>query len=352
MKKNCLILFKELPKLAICAFAAALFILEPKVAAQGVKNGLSLLAADVIPALFPLTAVASYVSLSGATLSLGRMLSPIGSILFKVGSGAFLPIVAGLFGGYPVGAKTVSEQYQKSIITKNEAERLMYFCVNSSPAFTVSAVGVMCFGRVKTGLLLFGAIVLSSLTLGIFGRFLDDGERIPTINLQFDTKHAFSRAIASSTEAILSIAGWILVFSVIANFTDSSALSKEASLFLKSVCEVTTGCKATAGIVPLQLTAAMLGFGGFAVICQISPYVAACGIEMKRIFASRVINASLCAFYTTLLLKIFPNAVTASATPIGTSGRIFLSQTAPCAVFLMLMCAAFILEVDNRRKVC
>lgn len=352
MKKFCKDTLRRLPKLIICTITAALLIMYPKEAADGIRNGLSLLASDVIPAVFPFMVLASYVFASGAAQPLCRILKPLTSKLLRVSSEAALAVIMGLIGGYPVGAKTVAELYEGGVITRNEAERLMFYCINASPAFTVSAVGVMCLGSIKKGFLLYGAVVLSALTAGFFCRFLDDGKRLNAESCFTVRKDAFSHAVATSAEAMLGISGWILVFSALSRLAELAALDENTLTFVRAVCEVTTGCRYACTSVPLQFTGAMLGFGGFAVICQITVYTDRCAVELKRILSARLINASLCAFYTNLLMKIFPEAVSASAQISAGNAGMGISHTAPVAAFLLLMCAALILEVDNRRKVC
>ncbi len=342
----------RLPKLIICIVSAVLLIIHPKEAAEGIRNGLALLASDVIPAIFPFMVLASYIFSSGAAQPICKFFKPFTVKILRVSPAASLAVIMGLAGGYPVGAKTVAELYENKIITRNEAERLMFYCINASPAFTVSAVGVICLGNIKKGLLLYGAVVLSSLTVGFFCRFLDDGKRLDSECAFTVNKNAFSQAVSGSAEAMLGIAGWILIFSALSRLAELAPLDENTLIFVRSVCEVTTGCRSASAVVPLQFTGAMLGFGGFAVICQITVYTDRCGIALKRILSARLINASLCAFYTNILMNIFPEAVSA-ATQISVGDKNFsIAHTAPVAAFLMLMCAALILEVDNRRKVC
>ena len=352
MKKVCKETLRRLPKLIICTVTAVLLIIHPKEAAEGIREGLTLLASDVIPAIFPFMVLASYIFSSGAAQPLCRILTPLTVKILRVSPAAALALIMGLAGGYPVGAKTVSELYESKIITRNEAERLMFYCVNASPAFTVSAVGLMCFGNIKKGLLLYGAVVLSSFTAGFFCRFLDDGKRLDDQSTFTVKKNAFTQAVSGSAEAMLGISGWILVFSALSRLAELAPLDENTLIFLRAVCEVTTGCRSACAVMPLQFTGAMLGFGGFAVICQITVYTDRCGIELKRILSARLINASLCAFYTNILMNIFPEAVS-TAVGITVGGTEYsVAHTAPIAAILMLMCAAFILEVDNRRKVC
>ena len=152
---------------------------------------------------------------------------------------------------------------------------------------------------------------------------------------------------------MLSICGWVLTFCVLSSLCDALKLPYSIAYIIKSVGEVTTGCKnaASSGL-SLPVIAGISGFGGFAVICQCASYSALCKVKMKHLICSRLINAAISGIYCSALLSLFPQCKNASVV-LGTNAASFtLYQSTASAIILIIMCVLLILEVDNRKKVC
>ena len=143
-----------------------------------------------------------------------------------------------------------------------------------------------------------------------------------------------------------------MTFSCISAIIESFGFNENINLFITSVAEVTSGCKACANVVSLPVISAILGFGSISVICQVSPFLNQCGVKLKYFVTARIINASLSAFFTFQLLKLFPEAQETIILYADAQKTVGLSYTASATVILLLMCTFLILQVDNRRKIC
>ena len=135
--------------------AAALLLLRPQKAASAVRAGLALCAGTVVPSLFPFFAAISLLLQLGAAEALGRLCAPIMRPLFRMRGVCALPLLAGLLGGYPSGAKTAASLYAQGRITRQEAELLLGFCDNCGPAFLLGCVGAGVLGDPGAGAALF-----------------------------------------------------------------------------------------------------------------------------------------------------------------------------------------------------
>lgn len=352
MKKSSAVL-KHLPKILSIFLIGAGLLLHSEKAADGVREGLSLLGNVVIPSLFPFLVLSSYITETPSAEVFCRLVKKPVEAIFKTDCVSALPIIMGAVGGYPVGAKTVASLYKQQRLTRNEAERLMYWCVNAGPAFILSALGAVMLGSIKSGAIVYCSVLLSSFTIGFFCRFLYlPSEKVVIRSAPPQTSYPVIDAVRGGMNAILNISAWVLTFSCISELLETFKLDSAASMFLKCVLEVTTGCADCAKTLPLPVTAAAIGFGGISVICQVSPYLDDCGVQIRRFVTARILNSALCAFYCSQLLRVFPGVLKASVT-YGT--RIFsitLSYSAPVFAILLIMCAIFILQVDNRKKMC
>lgn len=344
-----------IPFLIITVTLCFSFIFFAEEIGNGIKNGISVLLNQLIPSLFPFMVLSSYILNFNFQPNNKGLREKICNILFKSSQHCLLPFLLGLLGGYPIGALVISELHSKKTLTGNETERLFYWCINPSPSFTITAVGTFMLGCTKAGIILYLSCVLSSLTLGILCRFLSDGKINQTKNEFHIVPQAekLVNAVAKGSHAILGICGWVLTFCALDATFECLIQNKNSVLFLKAISEVTLGCKTLAekGF-SLTCIAALLGFGGFAVICQICVYANNCNVQIKRLICSRLINAAFSALYCSLLLKIFPQSIYTSATLTTSNATIYLYHSVFATIILITMCVVLILEVDNHRKIC
>lgn len=354
MKKRLGIFLKNVFPVIIACTAGAALLIFPKTVADGIRDGLYLLGNTLIPSIFPFTILSSYISKSNSFRKVSGYLEKPSQKIFKISGYGFTAFVLGILGGYPVGAKTVADFYKQGRITQNEAERLFYWCINPSPSFTVTAIGVFMLGNFQSGVTIYCSCILSSLTVGLLCRFLYNRETQPVAKATLkEENNRLADAVADGTAAILGISGWILMFSAVSALLGKADINEALKAFLSCTAEVTAGCRiATENSYPLNAITAVSAFGGFAVICQTSGYAAACSVKIKNLICAKAVGAVFAGVYTSFLLKIFPESTTASVGFTVGNRVITLYRSIPAAAILMIMCAALILEVDNRRKVC
>lgn len=354
MKKITGKFFKSVfPIVCVCAIGVALLIF-PKTVASGVRDGLYLLGNNLIPSLFPFTVLSSYISNNGTFRGIAELLEKPSQKIFKINGNCLTVFILGILGGYPVGAKAAAEFYTHGQITQNEAERLLYWCINPSPSFTITALGAFMLGSLQSGVIVYCACILASLTVGFLCRFLCNGETPPKVKPSVKKSgNALADCVADGTSAMLAISGWILVFSAANALCRDANLNETLKIFLSCTAEVTAGCQtAVSNGFPLNAIAAVAGFGGFAVICQTAVYAETCSVKLRNLICAKVVSGVFSGVYASVLSEIFPEAVKSSVDFAVGNRVITLYHSIPAAAILMIMCAAFILEVDNHRKVC
>lgn len=354
MKKISLFFIKNILTLVIVFLIGICLIIHPQNTAEGIKNGFLILGNNLIPALFPFMVLSSYISGSTVAVMISKFFEKPFKFIFKASGYGLIPFVLGCIGGYPVGAKTVCEFYENGKISQNEAGRLFFWCINPSPAFLITAVGTFMLSNTKSGILLYLSCLLAAITIGFFSRFISNGEVLPIENQPIKTNTGnFVKSVSRGCEGMLAICGWVLTFCVFASICDAIKLPYSLSCIIKSVGEVTTGCKnAVSAKLALPVIAGISGFGGFAVICQCASYTSICKVEMKHFICSRLINSALSTIYCATLMKIFPQYENASVVINTGSSAFTLYHSIGASIILTIMCALLILEVDNRKKIC
>ena len=354
MKRFSSLLFKNILTLIIVSAIGVCLIIHPQNTVEGIKNGFILLGNNLIPALFPFMVLSSYISGSSIAQMISNLFEKPFKLIFKTSGYGVIPFILGCIGGYPVGAKTVCEFYESKKISQNDASRLLYWCINPSPAFLITAVGTFMLDNTKSGFILYFSCLLASITVGFFCRFLSSNEIYTIGNQEKNLKdNIFVKSVSKGSEGMLAICGWVLTFCVLASLCDALKLPYSLSYIIKSVGEVTTGCKnAISSGLSLPVIAGIGGFGGLAVICQCASYSSVCKVGMKYLICARLINAALSGIYCSALLKVFPQCENASVVISTNSVTFTLYHSIGSAIILIIMCALLILEVDNRKKMC
>ena len=124
-------------------------------------------------------------------------------------------------------------------------------------------------------------------------------------------------------------------------------------VFISSVSEITVGCTTLIkNNISVPVICAALGFGGFAVIFQIAPYLEKCNFSLKYIICWRILTGALSAFYCSQILNLCPLSLQVYKTVTLGSATLHFSHSITAAIILLVTCTVLILEVDYRKKVC
>lgn len=337
----------------ICIFFSCyLLFMMPNAVKSGVSKGLELCVFVIIPSLFPFMVLSGFIVKSNVLSPVYKALAPLTNFLFKQPSCTVAVIFMGLIGGFPVGTKMTASLLEEGRITQNQAQRLCMFCVNGGPAFIITAVGVNMLGNFRAGVVMFVSLSLSSLVLGFISRFFDDKCYIKLSSKSNGQSPllALSSAVADNINAILSICAWVVIFNGLTECIRQIKFADNVYMSICAVLEVTNGCTLTAGKIPLEIIAAIIGFGGLCVHCQIYSFIKESGLKYIRFFTGRIINGGLSAVICHLLLKIFP--VHYSTAVQNVEKFVPLSVSVPAVFVILTMCIIMILDIDNKRRIC
>ncbi len=342
------------PQVIIISMCLWGFIFHPEKIGNSISKGLILTAEKVIPSLFPFMVFASCFSKTYIFHFLSMKAEKITRKIFKISGIGFSAILLGFLGGYPVGPKAVSDAYKKELISESEAQRLFLWCSNPSPAFVISAVGVFMFSSYKSGIILYISSLLSAFVTGFFTRFFADADAEKTKPGLFSpSQNIFMNSVSETGETMLGICGWLLTSCAIASLAELFIKPKGVLTFINCITEVTSACETASNLLlPLPVVSAILGFGGLAVIFQILTYMKDCKVPVRIFICTKILNGALSAFFCSALLKIFPQSTPVYATITDSNHILPISHNILTAVILLIMCLVFVLEVDNKRKLC
>lgn len=318
----------------------------PEVSGRGVKNGIELCINVLIPSLFPFMVFSGFLISSGLILKKIHIFNFLSKKLFSLPYLAVPVLLMSFLGGYPVGAKSVSDLYKTGNISSDEGRRMLLFCVNPSPSFVISSVGFFMLRSNKAGAVIYLSIVISSILVGVFSRFLniksENNSKTEIGNNDLKFAAAFTKSVKDSGVSMAFICAFVVFFSAIFELVDILPFSQETKLFLKCIIEVTNGCKYGVTAYSLPVITAIIYFGGLCTVFQVMGFLTDVGLNIKHYLAVRLIGAGISSLVCHFLLKIFP--VTIETFSSGSIPKTLSpSYSLPVSAGLIVMTLLFIL---------
>lgn len=360
----------------LCAVLMLLLLIVPGPAINGARTGLTLCGDTVIPSLFPFLVLSAFIIKSGIADRLGRFFEPMTRKIFRLPGSTATALILGAVGGYPVGANAVAQLHKSGSLSKKDGERLLCFCINSSPAFIIGAVGAGFLGSVKAGILLYIVHLSASFAVGLVSNVAAKKHKnLPEPkhehNEHENLSSAFVSSVTNSVRGTLSIAAYVVLFSSLTSLLNYTGFTAFISNFISSVLpvpgsdslfysravtgifEVTNGCAAAAGsygMPALILTAVVLGWSGLSVQCQVMSMVKESGLSTQPFIITRLLHMLFSALFAWILFSIFPSAIPAFAPAVqvfayNPDNITMAVHPAPAVSAMLIICAMLLLSL-------
>ncbi len=327
----------ELSLICTCFYFIFRFPDEVK---TGVIDSLTVCFYTIIPSLFPFMVLCAYIS--GSNLFKSRKIPP------------FIPIfLLSMIGGFPIGLKMISDGALRGNLTKKSTQKLSLFCMNGGPAFIITAVGANLLKSVKAGVIIYASVVISSLIMGLILSFfkIEDDKKINIQNDSDSPFHGISSSVNNALHSILSICAWVVFFGGITSCLKGLRLNDQWLTYISSFLEVTKGCIIFSKKINLPMIAAIIGFGGFCVHCQVLGYLKNIDMKYFYFFLSRVFCGVLSGIICHILLIFFPIPIDVFMN-LGSITDTGFSVSLPSFFVFICMCIILIFDIDRKRKIC
>lgn len=265
-----------------------IFFIQPNIVRSGAISGITLWYSKILPVLFPMFILSNILLQYSFLYDVLEKVSSLSKRLLG-SSFAAIPFIIGAISGYPSGAFSTDLMIKSNRISKAEANYLLSFTNLCSFQF-ISAVIVMSMLK-DTSFLLYlvlphyiGAIVLSKFMKKDFVSIKKAKKESLIKTISFN--EAFSNAISKSVISILTVAGVIIIFSILSEYimsivsidTNSSIATanpvRQIIVALSTgVLEMTNGCNITcSSSLPIEVKLIILNFlisfSGFSIIFQ------------------------------------------------------------------------------------
>lgn len=289
---------------------------RPEATFQYAYEGLYQWAAKMVPTLFPFMMISSIMVYSGADLELGNMLSRVLKKIYRYSSYGLYAIFMGFFCGFPMGAKVVSDLYDKERISRSEADTLLAFCNNIGPAYFMGIIMPILreCGYHNTLPFVFGMYGIPAIYGIVIGRL----HSAPSAGAQWikpsaphsSLASALKRSCMDNTQALIILGGYITFTNAFRIFLDLIPISANNKNLLSSFLEIIGGVQAiyTTTLLPEQkvfwiMTA--LCFGGVSCIMQTSSFLEKSGLSLSHYLKHKVVTTLICAVYYFVITRPF-----------------------------------------------
>ncbi len=310
-------------------FCLLLILRNSEAAIEYMGRGLTLCAHTVIPSLFPFMVISELLVQSGAGEALGRLLAKPMKWLFGLSGAGCSAVVLGCMCGFPVGASTAVSLYDKNVISKEECEHLLTFSNNPSSGFLITAVGVSLLGSRRLGLLLYLTVLVISFLTGFLMRFFIHKKKRDGA---FEHPHfpsglhpggisMFTGAVTHAAMGMLTVCAYVVFFSAMTGALSHmveglGGMNDTVYAVLCGIFEMSGGISEAAGLVgettspllPVIMIAAMAGWSGLSVHCQIMTICGGRGLSFKPYIIAKALQGVMCGVAMWVLLSVIDPA--------------------------------------------
>lgn len=289
----------------------ALMLTNSQISVYYALTGLNLWFIKMIPSLLPFMILSGIMVRMNLTEGFVSVVSPILTPLFRLRKNAIYCIFMGFLCGFPMGAKVITELYDRERLTKMEAEYLLSFCNNIGPIYFIS-FALPTIGVKKIAPCLFGMYGIPFI-YGILLRYTYY-KKLTYIKCKPVLKERNSGdgsllfhlddAINAALSGITSLGGYMIFFNLLNLIPHSLAMkmgqNMDAHLLKLSVIngllEITSGIQRLGTSLPL-LVLILLPLGGLSCIAQTYSILKKTDLSISKYVLHKVILTILTALF-------------------------------------------------------
>jgi sporulation integral membrane protein YlbJ len=346
-----------------------LLFAQPASAMEYIRRGMSLCVRTMIPSLFPFMVVSELIVRSGAGESIVRLPARLLGPRLGLPPEGICACLLGLLCGFPLGSRAAAAYYRAGHLTDRQFNVVLAACNVPSSAFLVCAVGLSLFGSRAVGRGMLVLALIAALTSGLVINFVchkgkgeeracakRDGEAQENVG----SAQILPAAISSAAHAMFKVCATVLLFSAlmgaVTGMLERMALSEMVQAVLLGAFEMSSGVYAGALLSNTHtariLCAAIIGWGGLSVHCQIVSVCAGCPLRLPLFWLGRAWQALVCGAGMWLWMRVYPCSLPPVSPPMAWHD-LWVGRTAPNGRFALAWmwacCFLFVVGLLVRR---
>lgn len=288
----------------------------PLQALEAAREGLNLWLNTLIPTFLPFVILTNILTGTGM---IEKMLNPMKYFwknVWGISPSGSYALLTGWLCGYPMGAKVTSDLYEVGKISRSEAEYLLTFVNQPSPAFINTYVVNICMKKQVSVGKTFLIIYLSAFITMIIFRYLyiskdvtDSKQTKIETSISSSPGALLDVSIMNGFETITRLGGYILLFSILAAAVKEYWNKGELSCcILLGFMEMTTGIRALS-IIPFPTEIKYLCIvpltvmGGLCVAAQTRSIVSR-KLSLHLYYSAKILSATVSVILILIFAKI------------------------------------------------
>lgn len=294
----------------------ALILIFPDMSLAYAANGLILWFNCMVPALFPFMILSGILVRQNLTEAFTSFIYPLLGPLFKISKNGVYCLLLGFLCGFPMGARVIADLYERSKISKREAEYLLAFCNNIGPVYYITfllpVIGLTSKKELPFYLFgMYGIPLLYGVFLRNTGFLLPKAKECHCLNTEGnqnteDFADSLNGAMQSAIHGITTLGGYMILFNLL-NIVPH-AISKMLPLsfnpyfipVINCLLEITGGAKSLGTALP-YLVLTVLPFGGISCIAQAKSMILNTDLSILHYVLHKLIQTAVTGLYYFLL---------------------------------------------------
>lgn len=272
-----------------------ILVICPEICINGATKGLLLWFNTVLPTLFPFFLITKLILFKNL---IPKKILPL------------YPLITGLIAGYPTGAISVSELIKTNRLTSKIGQHLLIAGNNASPGFLIGIAGA--FSPHYSRYTIWFCVIAASYIIMLFS-FIPTliKKDIPVNNklhTDFMDKQPITHTnflslledtILNCAKLLVLIGGYIIIFSILAEYTGIIITNKAIQGFFAGIFEITCGStiltQYAAGneLIKGIFLAFICGFGGLSALFQTGAAIRNTGLSLIKYIFHKIICATI-----------------------------------------------------------
>lgn len=268
---------------------------------------------SLFPALFPMFVFSSILIDLGIIEIIAKSKSNILKKLFNINSSSLFIFIMSMFSGFPSSAKYINELYNKKLLTKYEAEKIILFSHFANPMFIIGTISLSFLNNKNLCFIIIFSHYIVNFIIGLCIRsfHINDDSNIAISSKNINIGTSISKSILNAINTLLLILGTVTFFLIITTIIDVNFnLNLPLKTIIFSITEMTQGIRHISLLnISLKLKCTfitmILSFGGLSIHLQTFSIINDLKIKYSHYLLSRIVHCLLSGIITFLLFDFF-----------------------------------------------
>ena len=330
---------------------AVLIIVFSHETSQSVTKSIDVCIGSVIPSMFALMVLSSYIISSGLYRVLLSPLLFLFRRIIKTDDRTLSVFLLSLFGGYPVGLKLLSEINAHNNNYHEISKKAAMFCYCISPTFAAVMLGNGVFGSTEAGLIIYASNALACFIMAVV--ISNTGTMTADISIS-DKNYTFFSAINSTVRSLSVICSVLICFNIAITCVNCvlHSFGSELAPQAAGLIEITNLLDIrSVSVSDIPFVSAAASFGGVCVIAQCSA-IAKDKLDLTYFYPARIACSVLSGIIAKCLTYCFDISVQTSSSAHELSYEFNTNKAA--VILMMIMCGIVFLrseEILNKKHI-